>query len=196
VSDMEGVNFASSLADSDNESPNDFLFKLKEHRKNNPKNLVIGSLNINSVRNKFDVVRHMLNCRYVDILALCETKLDNSFPNGQFSISNYNCFRKDRNSNGGGLMYHIRSDIPHRRQEDLEQLIDKLSGFESLIIEVMMGEKEKWIYVLGYKPPNITKSVFENAFSFMCDVVINETSNLIVLGDYNHNLLEENSFYI
>ena len=56
----------------------------------------------------------------------------------------------------------------------------------------MVNHKEKWLYVLGYKPPDIKKSVFENAFQLLCDVIMNESSNIVLLGDYNCNLLEEN----
>ena len=109
------------IDESQSDEPRDFLYELQEHRKNNPKILITGSLNINSIRNKFDSIQHMLQCRYIDILALCETKLDDSFPIGQFDVLDYNCARRDRSSNGGGLMYYFRSDIPHRRRDDLEQ---------------------------------------------------------------------------
>ena len=66
-------------------------------------------------------------------------------------------------------------------------------GFELMIIELTFNYKEKWLYVLGYKPPEIKNSVFENAFQFLCDVILNESSNIVLLGDYNCNLLEENS---
>ena len=72
----------------------------------------------------------MLQCRYIDILALCETKLDDSSPIGQFDVLDYNCVRTDRSSNGGGLMYYIRLDIPHRRRDDLEQTVDSQLGLE------------------------------------------------------------------
>ena len=57
----------------------------------------------------------------------------------------------------------------------------------------MVNYKEKWLYVLGYKPPDIKKSVFENAFQLLRDVIMNETSKIVLLGDYDFNLLEENS---
>ena len=78
-------------------------------------------------------VQNMLKCQYMDILALCETKLDDSFPMGQFDVPGYNCIRRDRSRNGGGLMYYIRSDIPHCRRDDLEHVIDSPMGFERII---------------------------------------------------------------
>ena len=165
------------IDESQSDEPRDFLYELQQHRKNNPKNLITGSLNINSIRNKFDTIQHMWQCRYIDILALCETKLDDSFPIGQFDVLDYNCVRRDRSSNGGGLMYYIRSDIPHRRRDDLEQAVDSQLGLELIIMELMVNHKEKWLYVLGYKPPDIKKSVFENAFQLLCDVIMNTGGN-------------------
>ena len=66
-------------------------------------------------------------------------------------------------------------------------------GFDLMIMELTLNYKETWLYVLGYKPPEIKNSVFENAFQFLCDVILNESSNIVLLGDYNCNLLEENS---
>ena len=90
-------------------------------------------------------------------------------------------------------MYYIRSDIPHRRRDDLEKAIDSNLEFKLIITELMVNHKEKWLYMLGYKPPDIKKSVFENAFQLLCDIIMNESSNIVLLGGYNCNLLEENS---
>ena len=52
---------------------------LKDVRKGNKNKLIIGQLNINSLRNKFDcLVQQIIGD--VDILMVSETKLDNSFP--------------------------------------------------------------------------------------------------------------------
>ena len=47
------------------------------------------------------------------ILLVSETKLDNSFPVGQFLIDGYGPpIRLDRDIHGGGLMFFVREDIP------------------------------------------------------------------------------------
>ena len=49
----------------------------------------------------------------VDIMMISETKLDNTFPNGQFLIDGFKePIRLDRNKNGGGILLFIREDIP------------------------------------------------------------------------------------
>ena len=44
-----------------------------------------------------------------DTLLISETKLDDSFPSGQFEIGEFSMpYRYDRNSMGGGLLLYIR----------------------------------------------------------------------------------------
>ena len=79
------------------------------------------------------------------IWALCETNLDDSFHIGQFDVPGYNCIRRDRSRNGGGLMYYIRSDIEHRRWDDLEHVIDSRKGFELIITELTLNGYTHWV---------------------------------------------------
>ena len=58
---------------------------LKSIRIRNLNKIVIGHLNINSLRNKFDFLVTQVK-GYIDILMISETKLDESFPTGQFLI--------------------------------------------------------------------------------------------------------------
>ena len=72
--------------------------------KRNLNRIVVANLNINSLRNKFDylVEQFMGN---IDILMISETKLDSSFPAGQFLINCYSePFKIDLSSQGGGIM--------------------------------------------------------------------------------------------
>ena len=42
-----------------------------------------------------------------------ETKIDESFPKGQFLIKGFSDpFRINRNVNGGGILFYVREDIP------------------------------------------------------------------------------------
>ena len=50
---------------------------------------------------------------FVDMFMISETKLDDSFPGGQFFIEGYHTpFRFDRNGNAGGILIYVREDIP------------------------------------------------------------------------------------
>jgi hypothetical protein len=79
------------------------LNPLKEYRTNNAENLIVASLNVNSIRNKFDQLKLLVKDS-LDILVLEETKLDETFPEGQFYIDGFMPpFRRDRNKYGGGV---------------------------------------------------------------------------------------------
>ena len=76
------------------------------------KNVIIGQLNINSLRNKFHALIEIIRGN-LDILVVTETKLDHTFPEKQFLIPGYKKpYRRDRNRNGGGVMIYVREDIP------------------------------------------------------------------------------------
>ena len=48
----------------------------------------------------------------IDILLISETKLDDSFSSAQFRLKGlFTPYRLDRNSNGGGILLHLREGI-------------------------------------------------------------------------------------
>ena len=67
---------------------NDSETTLRLNRSKYSKNITFSYLNVNSIRNKFDSVRAAL-VDYVDILIAAETKINESFPNGQFAIDGF-----------------------------------------------------------------------------------------------------------
>ena len=69
---------------------------------------------INSLAPKFEQLKEVIG-NNLDILTIQETKLDSSFPPGQFLIDGYTePYRLDRNRNGGGVMIYVREDIPSK----------------------------------------------------------------------------------
>lgn len=76
-------------------------------RLSNANRVIIGQVNINSIRNKFSSLFSMIDNK-IDILLITETKLDDSFPIGQFCIKGYSTpYRLDRSSKGGGIMIFV-----------------------------------------------------------------------------------------
>ena len=50
---------------------------------------------------------------FADVFLTSETKVDDSFPEGQFFIDGYHTpLRYDRNGNGGGILLYVREEIP------------------------------------------------------------------------------------
>ena len=88
----------------DNSNP---LRYLRNLTLNNFGKIIIGHLNVNSVRNTLNVLKSMTKGN-IDILVLSVTKIDNSFPVNQFSMDGYNLpYRPDRNQKGGGLLVYF-----------------------------------------------------------------------------------------
>ena len=76
--------------------------------------LILGHLNINSIRNKYEALKFIIG-HNTDIFLISETKLDDSFPTAQFLIKSFSApYRFDRNSKGSGLLLYIREDIPSK----------------------------------------------------------------------------------
>ena len=79
-----------SVETSQSESNDTFdpKIELRNLRLKNHNRLICAHLNINSVRNKFELLINIIK-DIIDILMISETKLDSSFPKGQFQLHGY-----------------------------------------------------------------------------------------------------------
>ena len=105
VKDLDTPNVSSDISFSeDSSSSADDI--LKEMRVKNVNRVIIGTLNLNSLAAKFEQLREVIG-KNIDILTIQETKLDSSFPSGQFLIDGYSePYRLDRNRNEGRYTQH------------------------------------------------------------------------------------------
>ena len=56
-------------------------------------------MNMNSISSKFDQLRELV-LKHVDVLVVCKTKLDETFPSSQFHTDGFSLpYRLDRNRN-------------------------------------------------------------------------------------------------
>ena len=70
--------------------------------------------------------------QYINIFMLSKSKLDDSFPLGQFLIDGFHApFRFDRDKSREGIMLYIREDIPAR------VLSHNVPSAESFFIEII-----------------------------------------------------------
>ena len=111
----EEYDLALNLSQIDCETPNnnsqDDMLVLKNLCVSYSNNVIIGHLNINSIRNKFETLSLPV-AQYVDILVLSETKLDSTFPSNQFLINGFSVpHRFDRNSKGGCILLYVKYKI-------------------------------------------------------------------------------------
>ena len=98
-------------------------------------NLKIGYLNINSIINKMDEVKEMLNKNMFDILFIAETKIDKTTSSSLISQPGFRTVRKDCKKGAGGLLAYIRADISVYRRAKLEP-----ADFETICLDIMSTE--------------------------------------------------------
>ena len=84
---------------------------------------------------------------------LSETKIDISFPKGQFLIKGFgDPFRIDRSVNGGRILFYVREDI-------LAKLLPvETLPTEAFFVEISLRKRKKWLVSCSYNPhrDNIT----------------------------------------
>ena len=114
---------------------------LIKSRKKHPNNVLICYLNINSLRYK--------ECKFLPhYFVLVETKLDETFPNSQFGIDQYEIrTQRDRNKNGGGLIEYVRKGLICKALEDTVNL-----NSETILSEITI-KNNKWAIFSAYRPP-------------------------------------------
>ena len=77
--------------------PDDFRNSVENIQIDNRNKLIFTHLNINSLRNKFDLLSEQIKGS-IDKLMISQTKLDDMFPEGQFLMEGYHArFRFDFN---------------------------------------------------------------------------------------------------
>ena len=162
-------------------SPYSILQKL---RVKNMDRIILGHINLNSIRHKCDMMADLIKGK-IDILLISETKIDSTFPTAKFEIHGYSSpYRLDRTISGGGLLLYTREDIPTRL------LPSKHFGkIESLILEINISKK-KWLLVGIYNP---CKSMIANHLMILSKNLEHYQSsydNIILMGDFNSEYTE------
>ena len=173
---------------------------IRDVRKRNLKRIILGHLNINSIRNKFDLLVDQIK-ENVDIMVISETKLDESFPNGQFKIPGYalTC-RLDRNHFGGVIWCHlvafggmwwqlafggeISLVLEVFVREDISSRVLSLNkSIESLFIELNICKK-KWLLCCAYNPNRNNISNHLNLLRRSLDLYSAKYEHFIIAEDF------------
>ena len=142
--------------------------------------IIIANLNINSIRNKFDQLKYLIKDN-VDILVITETKIDDSFPEGQFKMDGFAIpFRLDRNCNGGGILIYVREDIP------CKQLTKHTfpGDIEGVFVEINL-RKTKWLLFGTYHPPSQSDNYYFDSLTKALDQYLEKYDKFLLAGDFN-----------
>ena len=136
---------------------NDDLIGLSKQRLTYPKNLIIGHLNINSMRNKFSSLQQTVLSK-TDILLLSETNIENSFPNSQLFVEGFKMYLKDRTKTGGLLLY-VNENLPGK----IISSYKFKENSEITLFEFSVSNK-KWLLLGNNRPPS------QNDLSFISEL--------------------------
>ena len=117
----------------------------------------IASLNVNSLIKHIDDLRIFLADNPVDVLAINESKLDDSIKNCELYIPGYEIIRIDRNRNGGGVCFYINNSINFVIRHDLN-----LNDLENLCLEIQKPSSKPFLVVTWYRPPCSSAELFSH----------------------------------
>ena len=151
---------------------------LKSSRCNNLKKLVLAYLNINFIRNKFELLSEQVRCN-VAVLMFSKTKIDDSFPIGSFLIHGFSPpYRLDCHSKCGGIILYIREDIPSNL------LATDKEPIESVYVELNL-RNEKYLINCSYNPH---KTMIKNHLASLSHFLILHSSKykrMLILGYFS-----------
>ena len=134
--------------------------------------------NISGLHSNFVDCESFLESNSPDILALCETNLDDSMGSGNFSVRGYlPLIRKDSSTNMHGLAVYVKGGLPFAWHLSLENSADS---------HFMFSHSVSYFFFL-YRPCSSSLcTVFDSLSSNIDEVLsINPSANVFVFGDFN-----------
>ena len=91
----------------------------------------------------------------------------------------------------GWQFAYVRNDLPHRRVDDLEIVVNL--PIEALVIDIMV-RKEAWLFICLYSPHNKHKHICCHTIDVLLEKTRCSAQLTFVIGDLNINGLCENYF--
>ena len=146
--------------------------------------LKISHINVNGLLNKLLDIKALLFSINFDILAITESHLSEDISDDEIAITGYKTARRDRNDGrkGGGTVIYFAEYLDAYERHD----IDVNNSLEAAWIDVTVAS-QRLLVASMYRPPDNT--TFLNRFSSTLDRIWMKRTNIILLGDFNFNLL-------
>ena len=151
---------------------------------NAPNKLKTAHININSIRNKLDVLLDQVKGN-VDILMISETKFDESFLVCQSKIDGFNTpYRVGRDQKAGGVTLYVWEHLPAKHLS-----IDRMN--ESCFVELNLKHTKR-IISCSYNPNRSNIYSHLDSLSRNVDLCSSKYDNYLVLGNFNVSVEEDN----
>ena len=144
--------------------------------------LKLSFTNIRGLRSNFVDCKSFLESNSPDILALCETNLDDSIDSGNFFVRDYlPLIRKDSSTHMHGLAVYVKEGLPFARDLSLENSADSYLCFQLALLHSV-----SYFFFLYRSPFSSLCTVFDSISSNIDEVLsINPSDNVFVFGDFN-----------
>ena len=144
--------------------------------------LKLSFTNIRGLRSDFVDCESFLESSSPDILALCETNLDDSIDSGNFSVRDYlPLIRKDSSTHMHGLAVYVKERLPFARDLSLENSADS-----DLCFRLVLLQSVSYFFFLYRSPSSALCTVFDSTSFNMDEVLsINPFANVFVFADFN-----------
>ena len=142
--------------------------------------LKLSFTNIRGLRSNFVDCEYFLESNSPDILALCETNLDDSIDSGNFSVRGYfPLIQKDSSTHMHGLAAYVKEGIPFAWDLSPEN-----SGDSYLCFRLALLHSVSYFFFLYRSPSSLLCTVFDSISSNIDEVLSNNPSaNVFVFGD-------------
>ena len=143
--------------------------------------LKLSFMNIQGLRLNFVDCESFLESKSPEILALCETNLDDSTDSGNFSVRGYlPLIRKDSSTHMHGLAVYVKEGLPFARDLSLENSADSY-----LCFRLALRHSVSYFFFL-YQSPSSLCTVFYSISSNIDEVLsINPSANVFLFGNFN-----------
>ena len=155
---------------------------LRQRKK--PQAITILSINCNSIRSirKQGDFLSLIDAHNPTIILGCESKLSSDIATYECFPKEYEVYRKDRNSNGGGVFIAIDKKLTSKHETSLNR------DCETVWASIQLANTQKLFVASHYRPPNSKVKDLEELESAIME--IHQTSrgkhpNCIIGGDFN-----------
>lgn len=141
-------------------------------------------INARSIKNKFDELQLMIKLEVKpDIVCITETWL---YSNEEkfFTIPEYNVVFNTRDtSRGGGVAIYLKSNLKYRKGK----VVNNVHQITEVVVQI---ENKSVSVICVYNPNNVNA---HNMHDDMEIIFANDKGNMIIVGDFNINLLSDDS---
>ena len=157
-------------------------------------------LNLQSMNNKFDLIKIQVREMGFQIFTFSESWLTDSIPDTQIGIDGYNVVRWDRSWNeengngikkGGGVGFYIRDDLTFSQSGLLQYNISS-RDIECCWLKLINKEAKDILLCTVYRSPTGNVENFCNILTTTIEEIGNSMNKeIIVMGDFNINYVDK-----